>query len=317
MKKYFMAILILMIAFTASSQKPNMRAHHALAYDEKNKIIIMTAGSTPVDGGNSGIFFNDNWSFDGKQWKLLGNSGDKRSGMGLAYDSKKQKLYSFGGFSDQGALSDLRLWEAGEWKTISRLPEMRAAEPGVVYDESRDKIIVFGGSVERGKVNADTWEWDGLSWKKFEGNGPAGRQAFVMVYDSKRKRTVLYGGMDGNGKPFDDGVWEFDGTTWQNFPNDGAGPGTRTSPGSAYDSKRGLVIIFSGRLGDGAKSDTWSWDGRQWKQLSEKGPAPRAMGYMAYDKERDRIVLFGGRLGWPNDAGDTWEWDGKEWKEIK
>ena len=68
---------------------------------------------------------------------------------------------------------------------------------------------------------------------------------------------------------------------------------------------------------EGMKGDTWSWDGKTWKQLATTGPSPRAMGYMAYDKNRDRIVLFGGRMGWPNDANDTWEWDGKEWKEIK
>ncbi len=29
------------------------------------------------------------------------------------------------------------------------------------------------------------------------GECPGGRQAFAMVYDSKRKRTILFGGMDG------------------------------------------------------------------------------------------------------------------------
>ena len=74
---------------------------------------------------------------------------------------------------------------------------------------------------------------------------------------------------------------------------------------------------FCGISVDGMKSDTWSWDGKEWKQLATNGPSARAMGYMAYDKKRDRVVLFGGRPGWPNDANDTWEWNGNEWKEIK
>lgn len=161
-----------------------------------------------------------------------------------------------------------------------------------------------------------TWEWDRSSWKKFSGRGPAGRQGFVMVYDSKRKKTVLFGGSDGSGKRLSD-VWEFDGTKWDSISFTGDNPGPRISPGSAYDSKRGLLILFGGISANGMQSDTWSWNGKEWKQLATTGPSKRVMGYIAYDKKRDRIVLFGGRKGWPNDANDTWEWNGSEWKEIK
>lgn len=298
-----------------ASSGPPKRAHHGLVYDESAGRIIMTSGSTPVQGGNAGIFFNDIWSFDGKTWKAIGVAGDKRSGMRLAYDTKRKKLFSFGGFSERGALADLRVWEDNDWKTISELPDMKAAEGGFVYDAARDCFVAFGGSSERGKMNDATWEWNGSAWKKYEGKGPEGRQAFAMVYDSKRKRTIIYGGSDGSGKRFTDGIWEFDGKKWENIP--GSEPGPRLSPGFAYDSKRGLFILYGGRTGEGASTDTWAWDGKEWKKLSGKGPAARAMGYMAYDKQRDKIVLFGGRLGWPNDAGDTWEWDGSEWREVK
>ena len=301
---------------TAPTNIPPKRAHHALVYDEENETVFMIAGSTPIDGGNSGIFLNDAWSFDGKEWKQISQSGDKRSGMRLAYDSKRKKLYSFGGFSDAGSLSDLRVWKDNQWETISFLPAVKAAESGFVYDAARDKFIVFGGSAERGKVNGDTWEWDGNAWQKMEGMSPPGRQAFAMVYDTKRGKTVLYGGSDGNGKTFEDGIWEYDGKVWKNIKGDGITPGRRMAPGFAYDSKRGLFILFSGRLGAEKKNDTWGWNGKAWQQLASEGPSPRAMGYMTYDQRRDRVVLFGGRLGWPNDANDTWEWDGTKWQEI-
>ena len=217
----------------------------------------------------------------------------------------------------KGLAAELRVLEKDGWSILSNLPEMKVAEPGFVYDAERDKLIAFGGSIKPGVVNNETWEWDGYSWKKFEGNGPGGRFASAMIYDRKRKKTVLFGGMDGEGKKFNDDIWEFDGIAWKQILNKEKGPGPRISPGYTYDSKRGLLIIFGGLGNDGMKGDTWSWDGKSWKLLAEKGPSPRAMGYMAYDKERDKIVLFGGRPGWPNDAEDTWEWDGKEWKEIK
>ena len=56
---------------------PPVRAHHSLVYDEAAKTILLTGGSTPVDGGNSFKFFNDIWSFDGNKWTLKGNAGDE------------------------------------------------------------------------------------------------------------------------------------------------------------------------------------------------------------------------------------------------
>ena len=123
--------------------------------------------------------------------------------------------------------------------------------------------------------------------------------------------------MDASGKNFSDEVWEYDGNHWKKNIYNGIGPGPRSSAGYAYDSKRGLLIIFGGISNKVMKGDTWCWNGNEWKQLADTGPAPRAMGYMAYDKKRDRVIMFGGRLGWPNDANDTWDWDGKDWREVK
>lgn len=299
------------------NSKPPKRAHHELVYDEPTQTILMTSGSTPVDSGKSYEFFNDLWSFDGEKWKRSGTAGDKRSGIRMAYNTKTNKLFSFGGYANNNSLADLRVLENGEWKTLSNDTAMKAAEPGFVYDIHRDKLIAFGGSARRGVVHNITWEWNGSSWKKFEGASPEGRQAFAMVYDTRRKITVVFGGVDAQGKNFNDDILEFDGTQWKIIINKTTGPGPRISPGFVYDSKRGLLIIFGGISNGVFKGDTWSWDGKEWRTLAEAGPSPRVMGYMAYDKKRDRIVLFGGRPGWLNDANDTWEWDGKEWKEIK
>jgi hypothetical protein len=139
-----------------------------------------------------------------------------------------------------------------------------------------------------------------------------------MVYDAGRGRIVVFGGM-GTGPPGKPGpalgdTWEYDGKGW--IRRDGPAPPPRFSPGIAYDSKRGLVIIFGGLGEKGFLGDTWGWDGSSWKQLASNGPEPRAMGYLAYDKRRDRVVMFGGRKGWPNgDLGDTWEWDGTSWRQ--
>lgn len=295
-------------------KKPYQRAHHEMVYDENNKSVLLIGGSTPLNGGQSFRFFNDIWSFDGKRWKKIANVGDERSGIRTAFDTKRKKLYSFGGFTkDNQPSGQLRLLENNEWKILTDLPEMKAAEPGFVYDEGRDRLVAFGGS-GKDQTNGATWEWDGKTWTKFSGESPDPRQAFIMVYDSKRKRTVLFGGFGSDRKRFGD-TWEFDGKKWRKVSEEG--PGVRMAAGAAFDVMRGVTILFGGMSEDGSKNDTWSWDGKEWKKLSDDGPTGRAMGMMAYDKNRDRIVMFGGRVTWPNDLGDTWEWDGQKWIEVK
>lgn len=297
-----------------NGRTPFKRAHHEMVYDESTKAVLLVGGSTPLGGGQSFKFFNDIWRFTESGWSKLGEAGDERSGIRMAYDTKRGKLYSFGGFTGNNQSSgQLRVLENGKWTVLTDIPEMKTTESGFVYDIARDKFITFGGSGGRGIVSNDLWEWDGNSWQKFGGTQPPSRQGFVMIYDSKRNKTVLFGGMDADGKKFEDGVWEFDGKEWKNIaaPN---GPGPRMSPGYAFDSNRGLLIIFGGAGNNIIHNDTWGWDGIAWKKLAETGPPGRMMGYMAYDKGRDRVVMFGGRFGWPNDADDTWEWDGVKWQ---
>jgi hypothetical protein len=276
----------------------------------------MTGGSTPADGGRTSVFFNDLWEFDGTRWKELPPSGDKLSGVGLAFDSKNKRVVSFGGFNGS-AISDLRTLENDAWVTTGKNPEMPAAEPGFVYDRKRDRFIVFGGSSAPGQAHGRTWQLSAGTWTEIPGAGPPPRQAHVMVFDERRGRVVVFGGLAtgpaGRRPPVLGDTWEFDGERWTRCSVDN-GPMARFGAGATYDSRRGRVVIFGGGVDSGFVNDTWAWDGTAWTKLSAAGPEARGMGYLAYDKSRDRIVMFGGRKGYPNgDLNDTWEWDGSAW----
>ena len=289
-------------------------------YDPIAGRVLLAGGSTPTNGGRSFQFFNDLWAFDGAAWAALSRSGTERSGIALVFDSRRQRVLSFGGYSGSASLGDLRLLEGTSWRTIGQHPELVAAEAGFVYDSHRDRFVEFGGSAGQRQSHGDTWELDGDRWTKLPITGPAARQAQVMIYDPRRQRTVLFGGMGvlppGTRQPPVLGdLWEFDGTTW--VERTAAGPSPRMGAGGTYDSKRGLLIVFGGSDSAGELGDTWSWDGTTWRKLSDTGPEARAMGYLAYDAKRDRVVLFGGRKGYPDgDRNDTWEWDGAAWHRV-
>ena len=304
----------------AQDSVPPRRGHHALEYDQGSRRVLLTGGSTPLEGGTRFAFFNDLWAFDGTRWTPLPVSGASMSGMRLAYDSRHGRMLSFGGYDGRGSRGELRGLGATAWEELGRHPEVVAAEPGFVYDGGANRLVLFGGSAGRGQAKGDTWILTGGSWRKLAGQSPPARQGQVMVYDEKRNRTVLFGGMGsgppGQRPPLLGDLWELDGERWIQREVAG-GPGARSEVGAAYDSKRGRVILFGGAGETGFFGDTWSYDGSAWRKLADTGPEPRGMGYLAYDRARDRVVLFGGRKGWPDgDLNDTWEWDGQTWRRV-
>ncbi len=80
----------------------------------------------------------------------------------------------------------------------------------------------------------------------------------------------------------------------------------------AYDSSRGVTVLFGGYDGTNARGETWEWDGIAWTRASETGPSPRTDHAMAYDSAREVTVLFGG-YSHPSYMDDTWEWNGTTW----
>ena len=303
----------------AQESVPGRRAHHSLVYDDGSKRVILAGGSTPIEGGRTFTLFNDVWAFDGTRWTSLGAAGPGFSGAAVAWDSRQQRIVSFGVYDGRGSSGALRVLQGSAWNTVGEHPSIRAAEPGFVYDTRRDRFIAFGGSAGRGTALGETWALSGTTWSKVDVPGPPARQAHAMVFDAKRNVVVVFGGM-GTGAPgqppplFGD-TWEFDGTTWTQ--KQVTGPAARNSAGATFDSKRGVVVLFGGSGPDGFFGDTWSWDGTAWRKLAATGPEARVMGYMAYDRNRDRVVLFGGRKGWPDgDLNDTWEWDGNSWRRV-
>lgn len=76
----------------------------------------------------------------------------------------------------------------------------------------------------------------------------------------------------------------------------------------AYDTARGVVVLFGGHTSLGGRNDeTWDWNGLVWVQRSVPGPAARSSHAMAYDRGRGVTILFGGSTSSAQFNGDTWE----------
>ncbi len=187
---------------------------------------------------------------------------------------------------------------------------------GLSWDSVRRRVVLFGGAQSQGlTVLGDTWEWDGARWElKLPLDAPSARHGVGMVFDAARRRTVLFGGYDGNLSLSD--TWEWDGTTWlRRSPP--VSPPVMSWPSLAYDEARQRVVLF-GRNPVTMAAETWEWNGTTWASRSPAtSPSPRGAAAMAYDAARGRVVLVGGAAAGGAVLTDTWEWDGTEWLQLQ
>ena|GEM_PF-1257501 len=232
----------------------------------------------------------------------------------MDYDSARGKTVLFGGYNLNDYFGDTWEWDgaAGTWTQRATTGPPARYGHGQVYDSARRKSVLFGGSNSNGFFG-DTWEWDGAAgnWtQRAPITSPWARYVIAgIAYDSARRKTVLFGGSDGN-NTFDD-TWDWDSAagTWTSRTS--GAPSARWAHGLAYDSARGKMVLFGGRGPGGFFGDTWEWNAFQstWTLRAITGPPARYGHAIVYDSARRKTVVFGGS----NSNGylrDTWEWDG-------
>lgn len=307
---------------------PGTRDELGAAPDPKRDVLAVFGGG---DGFNT---FTDLWELSADRWTLVTSTLRARTDPAAAYDSRRERVMMFGGRRDgeilQVYLDDLFAWDGATATEVVHVPTepWPSARDGamMVYDPRRDELVLFGGNNETGMLG-DTWTLHGTTWTAHTGPGPSARRDGRMVVDGTG--VFLYGGYNGT-KGLDDG-WRWDGTTWTSLGS--MTPGLRIAPGLAYDSARGVVVLFGG-VGN-MDRQVWEWNGVKWSPITPMAPligeyagaafdplrhqamvvaggatfalrdgswaslgvapAPsRAQPAMAYDTARDRAVMFGG-----------------------
>ena len=324
---YLFACMVLLPLYgqdnASQKQSPGLRATHCLVYDNKNQTVILLDGTYPAIQAASG--FSEPWSWDGKNWKQISNSGPQaRYTNSTVYDSKRKRIISYGGRIGKSEIISNELWEwdGMNWIKASDSTIGRRDHPMMAYDVERGKTIVFGGGkYPRTKTwSQDTWEWDGKKWELAHTAGPLGRVG-NMVYDKKNKLVILFGGvgepLSPNGEqPLYNDTWSWNGQVWNKLSD--SGPPARSRFAMCYDDNLNAVVIYGGESMKQQLSDMWKWDGKNWTEIKLHGMSPgkRSLHAMVYDTFRRKIVLYGGNCE-GKVVADTWEWDGVEWKEIK
>ncbi len=243
-----------------------------------------------------------------------------RNAHAMVYHDARGTVLLFGGADDRGVLGDLWEWDGKTWHKISASGPAPRTFPSMAYDRGRRRLVLFGGNrVLFGTENDkdtfldDMWEWDGSRWHEMKTTTPPARAEACMVYDSARRRLVLFGGYSvvaGKRTRFGD-TWEWDGKTWEQVST--SGPSPRNGAAMTYDAAHQCVILFGGS--GGPSGETWIWDGKNWREIKSARSEGRFNSVMAFDEAHQQVLRFGGWIG-ETRVGDTWIFDGMSWQRI-
>lgn len=297
------------------TQSPPARFDAAMAYDVASSRMILFGG---YDGSAR---MADTWVWNGLDWAQLrvASPPPPRSAFRMVYEAHRNRVLFFGGFDYSGhqiAYDDTWSWTGSTW-----VAERTTQSPGrwdfaMGYDEARQRTVVFGGHTNL-SVKGDVWEWNDVAWRRYAPSGRPEIDPRGLLYDTNRQ-VVLAVAVSSNQV---DVVWEWNGQDrWTPIPSQHK-PSARADYCLAYDSSRGVVVLFGGRAGSSVLNETWEWNGMDWNQRAPSVvPTPREFCAMAYDPGRRKIVVFGGQhfdssIGTSAAMNDTWEWDGTNWAE--
>lgn len=169
------------------------------------------------------------------------------------------------------------------------------------------------------------------------GGGPEPRGGAGMVFDSWRRRAVLFGGYCYGPNPrttspsatyfHSNDTWEWDGRIWVKR-NPSTKPPVLSEFGMAYDSNRGVTVVYGGKKFSAPlynsftiSNEVWEWDGSDWRQVfPTTHPHARTRPTMAFDSIRNEVLMLGANSLSPEPSQfgysirkQLWAWDGTDW----
>lgn len=253
-------------------------------------------------------------------WKKLKlTSGlPARSGFASAYDPVSKKVVVFGGANQSGTLNETWVFDGAAWTQIATsIAPVARSGAAMAYDRRIRKVVLFGGSQGFGELS-DTWLWDGATSSWTQANPttvPGGASGPIMFTDPADGRVDMFGGF--RGRFYSRDTFQWTGADWKLLNLDETkSPYPRSFAVVAGDPVRRNVVVFGGISDNWVVQNTWTWDGRAWKQESPgTQPPPLYFTTGAFDPRLQEVIVFGGGSAGV-DQNTTWAWDGSVWKEL-
>jgi len=296
----------------AGGTPPPGRAFHGAVYDA-------TRSQMRVYEGSNGVSLDDTYALSlggSPTWSLVTSAGSPppaRSWHTVVRDEARDRDLLSAGY-DGKALADL--WSFAptglDWTeqpaSIDSWPMARAGA-NVVLDNTRNRLLLFGGNGQSGLGVSDVWAWSlsaEAGWEPVVAQGapPPGRTLSTTIYDPVGDRLIVFGGVDGVTSTTDYGdVWQLtlSGTpTWTQLSPVGTPPTPRSGHTAVYDPVRSRMVVFGGRTGLALLNEVWVLElsGTPTWHTIQAAPPPSAryLHVAAYDPQHDAMLMYGGYL---------------------
>jgi hypothetical protein len=309
-----------------STNGPPTRAAAAMTYDEADGYVLLFGGAT---GLTLSVGLGDTWTYSHGHWSQLrpANPPAARIGASMTYDAGDGYVLLFGGEivlkKSFPSVNDTWTFLAGRWTqlhpTLAPNPRVLA---GLTYDAADGYVLLFGGEGFGGNATVpttlnDTWLFQAGVWTEWAppacttcGHAPSGREGGALAYDPWDGYVVLYGGENLTSPLVGSFIvvadtWTFLAGTWTNITaTAGTPPPARAGSAILYDALDGYLLLYGGTTTSGTPlSDTWSFVGGSWTQLSPAhSPGADYLASAAFDAT-DGTVLY---LSGVSLTGGTW-----------
>jgi hypothetical protein len=257
----------------------------------------------------------------GETWTRLypgGTAPSGRWGTASVYDASVDRFLIFGGAIWGAAYNhvyalDSTLTGDGVWTQLYPTGSGPSGRGfcAPVYDEPRQRLIVFGGYNMAGSCYNQVYFLDSIcntaphwSYVSVGGTAPLIRQSAAAAYDPIQERVIYFSGWCGYQWRNDIYVLENLGTSpaWRRLYPTGGGPGGRWGATCVYDHINDRLYVFGGmNTSQTYPSDTWVLENLQtsdgnWVNLNPGGQVPtgRMWSVSAFNSGGDRMLMFGG-----------------------
>ncbi|HVR43614.1 MAG TPA: kelch repeat-containing protein [Thermoanaerobaculia bacterium] len=296
-------------ALVTTSGSPGFLLGQAMAYDATRQETVLFGGSDVF-----GFDLSQTSRYKNGAWTLAATAftPGPRSLFVFESDPNTGAVWLFGGVNSAG---DLWKLQYGRWERVvaAGAPAV-CLNPGGTWDSDRNRLVVV---CDDGNVH----EWDGQAWTSFTTltENPPFRRWSGIAYDPTLRRTVLYGGFDGFN--YLNETWTWNGATWTRVEGDDAF--RRSLPIMFYDPNLRRVVLYGGvgrRSREGIFvrfGDTWSFDGRDWGEVTNaNSPPPRYGSLVSLDPTTGLTHVFGGKNEVEQFTNEHFVWNGTSWASV-
>lgn len=191
---------------------PGPRDHHAAAYDETRRRVVVYGGH---QGDGNRPLATGTWEWDGERWhQFAAAEPGPRGHLAMAYDPVRKRVLLHGGSAGRRTYADTWAWDGQAWTKIADEAPGPRSRHRMAFDSARGRMVMHGGLDMRPgpmAANAETWELVGDHWIR-AADGPP-RMVHAMAFDPVRRRIVVFGGASNGMNTLGD-TWEWDGTKW-------------------------------------------------------------------------------------------------------